>query len=100
MDTRWVQVSNSDGSSGFRARRLDSKCGIVNKLFHFSAIPYRFDSIDSAKHPNDLIRCVPILRLDAEVSGVGTGACGPAIRDEYQVKMGSKEFEFLLEPFD
>lgn len=98
MDTRWVHIHNGD-DAGFRASRVNLSHDPEEGMFHFTASPYSVTEIDAAKHPTDLGSSTAMhLRLDSEVSGVGSGACGPGIRDEYQVKLGCKEFEFLLEP--
>jgi beta-galactosidase len=38
-----------------------------------------------------------VLRLDAKVAGVGTGACGPAVREDLLVKTEEMKFGFVLE---
>lgn len=37
------------------------------------------------------------MRLDARVVGVGTGACGPRVREDALVKVEPMEFSFVLE---
>jgi beta-galactosidase len=92
MEARWLKMVDAAGD-GFKASRVDAP-------FQWAASMYSPQNIDSAKHPPDLVAddTTVYLRLDAEGSGVGSGACGPWTRDEYKVKMGTKEFEFVLEP--
>ncbi|KAF4958400.1 hypothetical protein FSARC_11034, partial [Fusarium sarcochroum] len=55
--------------------------------------------IQAAKHPCDLVEEDAItLRLDAEISGVGTGACGPGVAERHTVKLREVAFSFKLEP--
>jgi beta-galactosidase len=92
-------VTEDEGGYGLRAfaipRRVDKQ-----QLFHFAASKFNAANIDSARHPPDLKEDGAIyVRLDTETSGVGTGACGPAVRPEYQVRVGQKRFGFVLMPF-
>jgi beta-galactosidase len=41
-----------------------------------------------------------LLKLDAEVAGVGTAACGPGVKDEFQVKCRETKFSFTLEKIE
>ena len=69
-------------------------------LFHFSAQHYDAADLQNAAHPCDLVaREDVVVRFDAEHAGVGTGACGPRIMEEYEVGCGEKRFGLLLEPF-
>jgi beta-galactosidase len=92
METRWLKMLDGAGA-GFKASR-------VNAPFQWAASQYSLQNIDLAKHPPDLVadETTVYLRLDAEGSGVGSGACGPWTRDEYKVRVEEKDFSFMLEP--
>jgi beta-galactosidase len=92
MGARWLKMLDSEGA-GFKASR-------VNAPFQWAASQYSPHNIDAARHPPDLVvdDTTVYLRLDAEGSGVGSGACGPWTREEYLVRTGEKNFGFLLEP--
>lgn len=70
-----------------------------NKHFNFSARHYSDENLIAARHTNELCRLKEtILNLDAAVSGVGTGSCGPSVLDKYKVKCEDFKFEFYLTP--
>lgn len=94
MGTRWVAVTEAQGA-GVRATG-----GVEGKgEFSFRASRYADGTVQEAKHPCDLVEeDGTLLRLDAMVAGVGTGACGPAVREDLLVKVEEVKFGFLLEP--
>ena len=96
MDTRWVKLLRSEAhSSGIMARRTDES------VFSFAASHYAADTIQKATHPPDLAEDdATLLRLDVDVAGVGTGACGPAVREDLMVRCEKVSFGFSLEPID
>lgn len=92
MDTRWVQLVDESGF-GVRATRLDD----VHE-FSWAAGYYSPAALDQARHPCDLMEEeVCLARLDVATSGVGTGACGPGIGEDVQVKCEEAEFSFRLQ---
>lgn len=93
-DTRWVTLRDSKSPSiGLRATRLDGA------HFSFLASNHRDTTIQDAKHPPDLFEEDAVfIRLDHKVAGVGSGACGPAVREDLMVKTEETTFGFLLEP--
>jgi beta-galactosidase len=93
-DTRWVALQDSKSPSiGLRATRLDGA------NFSFLASHHRDSTINDARHPPDLKEDDAVfIRLDAKVAGVGSGACGPAVRQDLMVKTEETTFGFLLEP--
>lgn len=57
-------------------------------------------AIDDAKHPCDLPsqrRGGALWRIDSDVAGVGTGACGPGTEEKDQVACREREWTFLIE---
>ncbi|KAJ9132113.1 Beta-galactosidase [Pleurostoma richardsiae] len=92
METRWVSLAEDQGV-GIRARSLDSAA-----TFSWAASHHRTETIQAAAHPPDLVEeDATLLRLDAKVAGVGTGACGPAVREDLKVKVEPTSFAFILE---
>jgi beta-galactosidase len=92
MGTRWVTLTEAQGA-GLRAS------GGINGEFSFRASRYADRTVQEAKHPCDLVEeDATLLRLDVKVAGVGTGACGPGVREDLLVKAEPIKFGFLLEP--
>lgn len=94
MDTRWVKLSSSQVHPwGIRARRIGEPA-----TFSFVATHHSAKTIQAAKHPPDLVEeDATLLRLDVEVAGVGTGACGPGVREDLMVRCKEMSFGFELE---
>ncbi|KAG5983288.1 hypothetical protein E4U55_000366 [Claviceps digitariae] len=94
MDTRWIRLTtNQPGPSGIRVRRTGD-----DSTFSFVAGRHSVENIQSARHPTDLVEDdATLLRLDVEVAGVGTGACGPAVREDLMVRCQDMSFGFELE---
>lgn len=105
MDTRWLRVTDGRGEGGIKVTLVDddSKQGDERKvkMFQWQLSKYDAKTLEEAKHPCDLAGKEEegmLLRLDVAHAGVGTGACGPRISEECEVKCEEREFEFLLEP--
>lgn len=103
MDTRWVALTAPHGE-GVRAKasgRDDWSAGHSGEgegLFSFAAGRYSARALQEARHPCDLVEEeATLLRLDARVAGVGTGACGPGVREDLLVKTEEMRFGFVLE---
>lgn len=94
MDTRWVTLKKSQAQpSGLRARRIGD-----DATFSFVASRHSAETIQAARHPPDLVEeDATLLRLDVEVAGVGTGACGPGVREDLMVRCKDMCFGFELE---
>ncbi|KAK2593618.1 Beta-galactosidase (Lactase) [Conoideocrella luteorostrata] len=94
MDTRWVKLTDHQPKpSGIRARRIGD-----DATFSFVSSRHSAETIQSAKHPTDLVEeDATLLRLDVEVAGVGTGACGPGVREDLLVRCRGMWFGFELE---
>ncbi|KAI8716670.1 Beta-galactosidase [Fusarium sp. LHS14.1] len=94
METRWLTLSNAYGL-GIRATSIQ---GGDDHHFNWTATRHSAKTIQAAKHPCDLVEeDATILRLDAEVAGVGTGACGPGVAERHLVGLREMEFGFKLE---
>ncbi|KAK4231087.1 glycoside hydrolase [Podospora fimiseda] len=100
MGTRWLLLGNSGIiSPGIRVTGKDSK------IFSFAASKYSAKTIEEARHPCDLEGKEEkdgaiLVKLDAEVAGVGTAACGPGVREDLLVKVeeDGMKFGFVLKP--
>lgn len=96
METRWIKIIDGRGA-GFKATMAGGKRS--PGLFHFAFSKYSAAELERARHGPELIEGdAHYLRLDVDVSGVGTAACGPGIKDEDYVKCEDMEFEMYLEP--
>lgn len=98
-DTAWVELVTPNGT-GFRAAPLTSTVlhGGSASL-NWTASRYSDQTIEAARHPCDLAEEDAVLvRLDDQVAGVGTAACGPGPMDEHLVKVKDIIFGMLLEP--
>ncbi|KAK5194640.1 Beta-galactosidase (Lactase) [Exophiala xenobiotica] len=96
MSLRWMKMLDERGM-GFKATLTGSRR--TPDKFHFAVSKYSTTEIERARHGPELVEGDAIyLRLDAEVSGLGTGACGPGIKDEDLVECEEMEFELVLEP--
>lgn len=94
METRWVEVLDVSGKGVRATMRRDGKAS----RFNWAAGKYSPEMLMKAKHPCDLVEENTVLwRVDAEVAGVGSAACGPGVREEYQVKCEEVEFEVRFE---
>ncbi|PQE07908.1 hypothetical protein CJF32_00003037 [Rutstroemia sp. NJR-2017a WRK4] len=92
MDTRWVKMTGVSGV-GIQATSTGNP-----KVFQWAAGRHSPFALENARHPRDLVKEDEVLwRLDAEAAGVGSAACGPGIKEEFQVKCDEKEFEFHFE---
>ncbi|KAL2180602.1 glycoside hydrolase family 2 protein [Thermothelomyces heterothallicus CBS 202.75] len=110
MGTRWVTLrERGPAGVGLRVTKAEGEwsrnCEIEPAAsaggFSFRAGRYRDAVVAAAKHPCDLVpEDATLLRLDARVAGVGTGACGPGVREDLLVPAEDYEFGFLLEPVD
>jgi len=94
MGTRWVKLLEPHGS-GPRAT-----AGGENRRQEFSWFASRHSAraLEDAKHPCDPVEeGATLLRLDARVAGVGTGACGPSVREDELVMVEPMTGLFVLE---
>lgn len=97
METRWVRMTDHYGA-GIQATRLPSSGNGEEGLFQWSAGRHSPESLEKANHPRDLVEEKSVLwRLDAESRGVGTGACGPAVMERYDLLCKENTFVFRLE---
>ncbi|KAL2137320.1 hypothetical protein VTI74DRAFT_5051 [Chaetomium olivicolor] len=104
MGTRWVAVREPGGAgSGVRVTSTgvggERSGGSEDRGFSFRVSRFSDKVVQAARHPCDLVEEeATLLRLDGRVAGVGTGACGPGVREDFLVKVEEMEFGFRLEP--
>lgn len=99
VDTAWVELVSSNGT-GFRATPRESTwlTGGASGL-SWTASWHSDKQIEDARHPCDLVdEGVLFVRLDQQVAGVGTAACGPGPIDEHLISVKDIAFGMLLEP--
>ncbi|BFZ53928.1 Beta-galactosidase (Lactase) [Savitreella phatthalungensis] len=96
--TRWFSLVKQAGY--FNRQIVLRGYATTQDLFDFAVLPYADAEIEKAKHPHEL-QSLPsatmILRLDRQVNGLGSGACGPGVRDEYKNKVKKYRFGVVLE---
>ncbi len=67
--------------------------------FEFCVSHYKAEDLYRAKHTDELKKDGNVhLRIDYKVSGVGSGACGPALNEKYRLSDKSIAFSFTIEP--
>lgn len=84
LDTRWLRISDQRGEGGLKVRIVSTGDEAAQeqeqRLFEWGLSKYSAETLETAKHPCDLIgkeEKAVLLRLDKKMAGVGTGACGP-----------------------
>jgi len=97
MDTRWVKLLSH--SVGIMVTGGPTKEGTDATTFQWGAGPHRATALEAARHPCDLVEeDSTLLKLNAEVAGVGSAACGPGVGEEFEVKCRDTEFGFFFQP--
>ncbi|KAF3386840.1 Beta-galactosidase [Penicillium rolfsii] len=98
-ETRWLQLSDDRGWGIKVVRNPVDTDKDPGTSFQWVASRYSARQIEAAKHPCDLVPGKTVLvRIDAECSGVGTGACGPRTLEKYLVPCEEREFQFEFAP--
>jgi len=100
MGTRWVSLRDGEGKTGLRAIASggDDWSRNCDREFSFLVTTHSVESLQGAAHPCDLVEeSATLVRLDAKVAGVGTGACGPGVRGDLLVGVEGMRFGFVLE---
>ena len=69
-----------------------------DKPFSFNASCYSQEQLDRARHNYELVpEAHTVLCLDARMSGLGSGSCGPQLAEQYQVNEETFSFDWLLQ---
>lgn len=89
--TDWAIVSNELGMG----LKFSS-----NESFSFNVSSYALDDLTTASHDHELKLddSRTWVYIDYKMSGVGSGACGPALAENYQVNEKKISFWFEMEP--
>lgn len=96
MEARWVALLDTH-DAGVRAAAAPGG-DLEAEGFSWAASNHSAETVQAARHPPDLVEeDATLLRLDYRVAGVGTGACGPAVREDLLVKVEEISFGFVLE---
>ncbi|KAJ5958728.1 Glycoside hydrolase family 2 N-terminal [Penicillium vulpinum] len=98
-DTAWVELVTPNGT-GFRASPQESTVVTGGTAtLNWTASQYSDEAVEAARHPCNLVKDDAVfVRLDDQVAGVGSAACGPGPLDEHLVKVQDITFGMLLEP--
>ena len=89
-------------SPALRVSRVKRDEPDERELFQFSTQMYDASTIENAAHPCDLRepgaqRQGALWRVDANVAGVGTAACGPGVYERDQVKCQDMSWDIFIE---
>ena len=69
----------------------------TDSFFEFGVSNYSIKAIEKASHTNELVSDGNIhLRLDYKASGIGSGSCGPALIEKYQLKEKAIKHVFFI----
>lgn len=93
MGAQRVRLLDEAGGPGLQVTRMGG-----DGNFAWAAGYHSPQALDAARHPCDLVEDEALLlRLDVATAGVGSGACGPGIAEDVQVKCEKVEFTFRLD---
>lgn len=99
MDTAWLEILTPNGT-GFRA--CPQKSTVVNGgtgSLSWTASQYSDECIEAARHSSDLVKDDAVfVKLDDQVAGVGSAACGPGPMDEHLPRVQDITFGVVLDP--
>ncbi|KAK5460877.1 Beta-galactosidase (Lactase) [Exophiala xenobiotica] len=101
MSTRWLRMLHGRRTSAVAGIQATMTSGEKSPdgHFHFAVSKYSAAELERARHRVELVEGEAVyLRVDLDVSGVGTGACGPAIQSRDIVKCEEMDFELVLKP--
>jgi beta-galactosidase/evolved beta-galactosidase subunit alpha len=91
QETRWVSLTNRQGEGFFAS---------ATPWLHFTASLFSPKDLEKARHRNELnVRDEITLNLDYKQCGVGSGSCGPATFEKYQVPAEAFDFTVRLTTF-
>lgn len=93
-EVRWAKITNDNG--------VGLEFIAENKPFNFNVIKTTLDSLQNAKHIEDInIMNFNNVNIDGFVRGIGSNSCGPdtADKNKFVLKAGKQlEFSFVVKP--
>jgi beta-galactosidase/beta-glucuronidase len=90
-DVRWASLCDISGT-GLLA--------VASGTLNVSAHHYSTEDLTSSRHEHELTRLdETILKLDHEMSGIGSNSCGPGPLPQYIINPGEHTFRVRLVPF-
>ena len=82
------------------AKYLSMGCGITfvsDGEFEFNVSQYTSDALTRAMHTDELVKNgFTNVRIDAAVSGIGSGSCGPQLMEKYRLDRKNIEYSFYI----
>ncbi len=87
INTKWLNLNNDNTNITF----------VAENSFEFSALHYTIEELDEKNHDFELVESnTTEVLICYKNRGVGSGSCGPALIEKYQVSDKHIEFEFLI----
>lgn len=102
LDYNYDYPQENGNHTDTRRVRLETS-GKKGLVVHFDGRDFDFKvsnqyGVQEAQHPQDIKRGAKYLRLDYKQHGVGTGACGPRVLEEFSFKLPDvTEFELIFD---
>ena len=106
--TRWIKCTNDYGFGikvhGYENTHYQDDIGATEpdrgKYFQFASLMYDAETLENAAHPCDLVgkeREGVLLRVDQDVAGLGTAACGPGVKGGDEVEVRERGWKITLD---
>ncbi len=77
--------------------RFNNIAFVSDDDFEFSALEYSAETLERAKHTNELEKNgVVNFRIDCGVSGIGSASCGPALLGKYEMNKRDYRYKFTV----
>ncbi len=94
----YVRPQEHGNHYGVRELKIGNMC-FSGDAFEINVSNYDTYAIDKATHTDELISDGLVhLRVDYKVSGVGSNACGPVLKEKYQLNDKDIFFKFKISP--
>lgn len=101
MHEDYVRPQENSTHYGCRYAELWSKEARMRfegaRPFYFNVSEYTQEELAQKRHNYELEKCgSTVVCLDAAMSGIGSGSCGPALADRYRVSLPDLHFDITL----